>query len=507
MTAKALLRRLIVATSVPPIVVLYHAVYRALISLAVRRLRRFPSLRAVYLRRGLAGGEAVPGISDIDLAAVGDWDAALQNLVAESYGALARLCPLFDPTIGVYTPQSLAQLFQTDPLLRHRFAEGQRGWRLLFGEDCLRHLPPVSESDAAVGYEAEIRVWWMYFARAAIGAWQSSDRVFVNRLCYKAVAECIRMDCGLRGRPLTQSRGLAVEQALAEAAGVEAEFLARLWQSAKGRHLHYRGDILADTQAFLLPFLERSYGRLRSHPAWRALAGVGVRIDAPERERLHPAVVSEELCGNGWARVSLVSGTAFAMDELIILCEPARGELPEAGALRATAHACARALPHPRGRVSLYLCLSSVALQFYASDDFRGWQAILSPAANPGIFHDAPGEWTAPAAAFIRHERLLFVEALDDPVVYKANNLDFLRMFWKFLELVVAEHSAGRGEAILAQTPEAVLRALECLDAPLRPFLESFARAYRSELAGSPAAIGRDRPAAIEYLKAIHHEL
>jgi hypothetical protein len=505
MTAKALLRRLIVATSVPPFIALYHAVYRALIRFAVRRLRRFPSLRAVYLRRGLAEGRAIPGISDIDLAVVGDWDSGLQNVIAESWGRLARFCPLYDPAIGIYTPQSLLEQFQTDPIARHRLREGQLCWKLLFGEDCLRHLPPVSEDDAAVGYEGETRVWWTYFSRVAIEGWQSSDRVFVNSLCYKAVAECIRMDCGLQGRPLLRLRGPALQDALAEATGVEAEFLVRLWQSARRRHLSYRGEILADTHAFLLPFLERFHGRVRSHPAWRPLAGVGVRIDAPEQERLPPAIAPEGIFGNGWARVTLVSGTVFAMDEMVILCEPPPGELPEAAMLRSTAHACAQAFPNPRSRVSLYLRFRSMAVQFYASDHFRGWQAVLSPAPNPDIFHT--GEWTAPAADFVHLERLLLVEALGDPVIYKANNLDFLRMFWKFLELVVVEHSAAHGKAVFAQTPEAVVRALECWNAPRPPFLESFARAYRSELAGSSAAIGRDLPAAIEYLKAIHHEL
>jgi hypothetical protein len=44
MNIKAILRRLIVATSVPPIAASYRAIYRALICAAVRRLRRFASV-------------------------------------------------------------------------------------------------------------------------------------------------------------------------------------------------------------------------------------------------------------------------------------------------------------------------------------------------------------------------------------------------------------------------------------------------------------------------------
>lgn len=494
MTAKALLRRLIVTTSVPPIAAFYRAGYRAFIRLAVRRLRKFPSLRAVYLRRGLAAGPGIPGISDIDLAAVGDWDAPQQSRVAESYQRLARAIPIYDPGLRVFTPQSLSPLEQADPFLRHRVGEGPGNWRLLYGEDCLSDVPPMSDEDEAVGCESELRYWWIYAAQAAIGGWRSSDAVFINSLCYKVVAECIRADCGLRGLPVPRSREAALE-------GTPGEFPARLRKSAGRRHLSYRGDIAADTVAFLLPFLERSFADLQSHPAWRAQAPV--RIDAPPSERVSAPTAFHI----DWGNVTFAAGTTFAMDELLILCEPADGQIPGMATLRATARACAEAFPNPRSRVSLYLRLPSVALQFYTSDHYRDWQAILWPAANPDIFHDITGGWTAPAAAFIHRERRLFADGLEDAATYKANNLDFLRMFWKFLALVVAEHSAAGGEAILAQSPEAVLRALKYWNAPRWPFLEHFARAYRSELAGEPTAMGRDFPAAIEYLKSIQDEL
>jgi len=492
MTAKALLRRLIVASSIFPVAAAYHAVYRASIRLAVRRLRKFPSLRAIYLRRGLAAGPGIPGISDIDLTVVGDWDAAVQSRIVASHRRLARAFPLYDPDLGIFTPHAL--LDQQDPFVRHRVAEGRKNWRLLYGEDCLGQMAPVTDDEAAVGYESEFRYWWIYLARVVIGGWRLSDTIFVNSLCYKAITESIRMDCGLRGLPLPPSRQAAIE-------GTYVEYLVRLRGSAARRHLSYRGDIVDDTLGFLLPFLERSYRDLRAHPAWRAQARV--RIDAPAGER----VSASDGFSIDWGRVTFHAGSTFAMDELIILCEPADGKLPSASTLRATARRCAEVFRNSRSRTSLYLRLSSLAVQFYTSDQYLDWQAILWPGANPDIFGDASGGWTAPAAGFIHRERQLFADGLDDPATYKANNLDFLRMFWKFLALIVAEHSAGRGEAILAQTPEAVLRALKCWNAPSRPFLENFATAYRDELAGKATAIGRDLPAAIEYLRTIHNEL
>jgi predicted nucleotidyltransferase len=503
MTAKAFLRRLIVTTSVPPVVGVYRAIYRLLIRAAVWRLKQTASVRAIYLRRGLAAGEGVPGISDIDLAAVGDWDAAAQARLTESYELFARWCPLYDRTVGVYTPASIAELFEADPFHRHRLAEGQREWKLLFGADCLSHLEPVPDEDASFGYEAEMKLWWSYFARWAFLPDQSADQIFLNSLCYKVATECFRMDCGLRRQPVPRSRKDAMEEAVAGASGEAAGFLGRLQDSAKCRHLRYAGNVVEDSQSYVLALLEQSYSRLQFHPGWRGSPSVRLRIDAPEEERLHPHKLPE----SAMFRVASVSGGAFAMDELVLLFEPVSGTLPQVSDLQEVARTCANALSGGRSRVSLYLRLPNACYQFYASDYFRGWQAILSPRFNPDIFLDAGSTWTRPAAEFIRRERQLLVQALDDPVVYKANNLDFLRTFWKFLELAVIEATAQRDEIVFAQTPEAVVRGLAQLNLPRAPFLEDFALAYRDELRGAQSAIGRHIPAAIQFLKNINHEL
>jgi len=230
------------------------------------------------------------------------------------------------------------------------------------------------------------------------------------------------------------------------------------------------------------------------------MPGVSVRLDGRVEEQLH-RIELPEVPG---FRVSAVSAAAFAMDEVVLLFEPLSGSIPKARELQDLASAYVKALAPSRSRVSIYLRLPKACYQFYASDYYRGWQAILSPGFNPDLFKNG---WTRPAAEFVRRERQLMAQALDDPVVYKANHLDFLRTFWKFLELAVIEATVLRGEVVFAQTPEAVMRALAQLSLPCAPFLDAFAAAYREELGGAPAGIGRHLPAAILYLKNIHHAL
>ena len=513
---KAFLRWMVVATSFPPFTLLYRALYSALIGLAVRRLRGLPGFKAIYLRRGLATGECVYGISDIDLAVIGDWDETRQELVATRYRRLARLCPIYDPTIGVYAPRTLGRLLETDAFHRHRLVEGQKTWRLLAGEDCLAGLPPVPAHKAAAGYEAEVKLWWTYYVRWAFApAARRPDPIFDRSLCYKAVAEVARMAAALCGRPLPPARRAAVDFAIEERGEPASAFLRKLQQSAAGRHLRYRGDIWQDTLDFLLPHLEGIFRRLHNDSGQR----VPVQLDAPPTERLYDDGV--EVLVEGLTRAvkgrlgglcqatHLVSSLAFAMDEVVLVIETSRGERPKVSTLRAVADAIrAVSNPTPR-RVSVYLLLEEAAYQLYASDYFRGWQAVLAPHANPDVFaaigrHDGAGSFAMEESCELEWQ--LLSEALASPATYKANNLDFARAFWKFLELSLVRQSLRGGSALCAQTPAAVGRGLRRLGLPAPPFLEPFDLAYRSELRGNRADIGRLIPAAVAYLNQLIHE-
>ena len=72
---KRLLQRVAVCTQFPPIVWLYRAVYALAVRLCVRRIGRIRGVRSIYLRRGLASGRAVYGLSDIDLLVMVEKDA------------------------------------------------------------------------------------------------------------------------------------------------------------------------------------------------------------------------------------------------------------------------------------------------------------------------------------------------------------------------------------------------------------------------------------------------
>ena len=108
---------------------------------------------------------------------------------------------------------------------------------------------------------------------------------------------------------------------------------------------------------------------------------------------------------------------------------------------------------------------------------------------------------------FVRLERGLFGEALEDPAVYRVNTLDFTRMFWKYLQLAMASVSAERGTAIVAQSVAGVRNALQRTGLPEHSVLEPLAEAYRASLGGACTDLGVLLPHAVKYLKELPREL
>ena len=378
---------------------IYRAAYRVLIHLAGLRLARFPGAKAVYLRRGCAKCETLPGVSDIDLAAVGDWDEEQCGRLRDRHRRLAWLLPVFDPRLRVYSPESLRRTYLSDPFLRHRIQEGTRTWKLLQGRDCLGDLPPLTRQQVLSGYHAELRGWWLHFVRRAYPpAGGQRDEILRNSICYKAVAETLRAELALRQGALLDSRKQILERApdMLPMEAASASFLERLARSASERHLRYRGDIVEDTQRFLLPRLESCF-RYLVHQMRASPFPAGVpRLDAPAAEQFQPApgeTVLTELadCARERLRVRrrgcyVTSGLSFAMDEVQFLIETGLHDLPSVAEIHGLGEVLRRSRVRPRRRVCVYLLLPCCAYQILAPDGYMPGQAVLTPASCPEVF-------------------------------------------------------------------------------------------------------------------------
>ncbi|MDH3691977.1 MAG: hypothetical protein OEU36_21255, partial [Gammaproteobacteria bacterium] len=211
---KSILRRIVLATAFPPFFQLYRSIYALVIRTAVRMLAAEPTVRAIYLRRGYAKGEWLPGLSDLDFQVIVDGlDNKNQERLLRKYSRFSRLAVLPDEILAIQEGKTLLDQLE-NPRKKYRLMEGRATWKLLYGKDYIAELPELAVEDMVSGLHSEIAVWWTIFAWRLLQS-KSNQRepITCNSICYKAVAETLKVDLALNRGILTFIRDEALAHA------------------------------------------------------------------------------------------------------------------------------------------------------------------------------------------------------------------------------------------------------------------------------------------------------
>jgi predicted nucleotidyltransferase len=526
-------RRMVLATSVPPLLSLYRACYGGLIRRALRLFGRYPGIKAVYLRRGCAKGEDLPGVSDIDFAVITEEGALSEGERQElnrAYAKLARFTAVLDPSLEICDEAEIQRQYAADDAARYRFTEGKRTWRLLSGRDCLQDLPESAAGDLDGGCYAEAKIWWSLFSQRSFhGTAANLDIVNRNTICYKAVSEAVKMELALHHGELTFLRSEALQRGKGFLGGEERALVERLEKVARQRFLRREDGLHEESMRFLLRGLDRCCGRLPERPFARGLEGYRIRVDCDPAECFAGAAESDaawELARHAqrewpesYCGAHLVPSSFFSLDELLLMIKLDPDRLPTPAQIADLYRRHQELQARPRRRMSVFLLLNNAAYQVDARHLHQCWQAILCPPCNPEVFAllgrhgfalDVPAArpsvapvWTQFAQRFYAAEQELFVRLLDDPALYKLNSLDFLRTFWTTVQLLLINRSARSRKVLYALTLPALERGLAQEGMPLPAPLGVLADAYRDEVAGRESEIETLVPAAIRYLKEI----
>lgn len=528
--ARRLVRRFVLATSVPPMLQAYRGAYGVATRLAVRLFRRYPAIRAVYLTRGSAKGEIVPLVSDIDFLLVHEGLAAADRAeLLRAYGRLVRVTRLFDAHLRIVDEATLKRDVRVNDHFRFRFTEGKATWRLLYGRDYVHELPTPDAEALDAGLFAEIKVWWSVFGwRFFEGRKYSTETVTRNSVCYKAVSEVLKAIHGLSGRRLTFDRAEALRAAKPSLEPTGQVLVERLQAHRRRRFRTDDRTIVEDTTGFLLTHLDRFYGEAQGHPAARDSGGPDVAFDAPLAEESCPEALESvralarsvrQHWGASLRSAHVVSSVHFNVDELLLLLVGDPRQPPSLALLQAAVRELQTQVPAVRRRTRVFVRLANAAFELDAQDLEQSWQSILWQPANPDAFalagmterclEGAPLEissrptWGPLVSGFLVEEEMLFGELLEDPAMYKLGSLDFLRGFWKIAQLVVVNRSAARGQVVVPLSVPAIRRALTREGLALPPELGPLAGTYAAVLGGAEPEIADLVPGAIAYLKEI----
>jgi predicted nucleotidyltransferase len=155
-----------------------------------------PGLLSLYLRRGVARGEIVYGLSDIDLLIIinNSNSNEVRKRLVRRYKILSFFIPLFGDAsreFAIYSKDEFILLYRDFPFYRGWFHEGKTTWRLLYGEDIVKTLPDMDHNQLAIAALEEFKVWWTHLIGNIV---ENSSLPLLNRkyLWYKVIAEAAK---------------------------------------------------------------------------------------------------------------------------------------------------------------------------------------------------------------------------------------------------------------------------------------------------------------------------
>ncbi len=194
-----LIQRVVIKTSFFPFSYFYRKIYGLSIAIATLWLRRVEGVLTIYLDRGVAKGEIVYGLSDIDLSVIVDDKIEEGKLAKEgvraTYDKVLRHIPLFvsrDKEQAVYSTSEFLNLYNDYDLYKYRFNNGKYTWKLLFGRDIVKALPQLEDSELYLSATEEYKIWWA-FLNAEFTLDSISSLFNRKYLWYKAIAEASRI--------------------------------------------------------------------------------------------------------------------------------------------------------------------------------------------------------------------------------------------------------------------------------------------------------------------------
>ena len=389
---KRKLVRFVLWSARPPILQIYKLVYRLTVQFAVFLLRHCRGVISIYICRGIAKNEITPGVSDIDLFIVTEDNSNSRRSVQK----LCRILGIMTGNLIDYHPNLVTPLetffhrWKTSPAWQYRYREGKFTWKLLYGRDVLKELPPLDEIQRKGSCYAEMNHWWIRFVDVLFRSRAYyEDSVMSNVICCKAVSELVNARHALFAGAYRYSRAAG----LSEISSPLAEKLTRLVEQ---RFLGSEEHLVDEVYQFLLDFYQELWEEFEKKPFLSIFPDVSMEVDYPgdefiisEQTERYLALLRNhiEVKWDGKCRkTTLVKSAFWDIGDILFIIEAAENQEPTVRELADLIEFHYRHNEAGKPRIFLFLRVGMIAFPLtpvIPGDLHRG---ILTPATMPDVF-------------------------------------------------------------------------------------------------------------------------
>jgi len=536
-----LIQRIVINTSFFPFSYTYKKFYDLSIAIATLWLKRVDGVLAIYLRRGLAKGEIVYGLSDIDLAVIVKDDGvkwqSTKRKVRAIYNNLSRLIPLFgsgDKELGVYSYSEFLNLFNYYGFYKYRFNEGKQTWKLLFGEDLVRALPELEDTALYLPATEELKTWWALLNGEISSA--STSPLFQRKyLWYKACAEASKIYLSICHGKNVGSREAALTQVKSHLSHEQSRHIDKVQSYLK--KLTSKEDLITDELlAMFITLVSKTFGEME-RKVYGDSKGKKAMVRLPGRrelvadadqdksiEELEQAITSE--FGAYLSSVTLIPQVEFDLDILsnsdvdsfnLVMHQKDFMTVEKLKRL------CSLVERHSRPQnIEPFLVVDGNIAFSLRLDRIHNSIKIKSPGACPLFFALLTGSASqlpvshseASADVIMLHLTHTFEETvrkradrinamISNKDIYKLKTLDFIRFFWGAARTKLLSRSLDSNEIYIPITSKQILEAIIRSSPGDSNWLAAMDGEYLKELRGEPSEAYRFFSSSIELLSRI----
>ena len=529
-----LIQRIVINTSFFPFSYFYRKIYDLSIAIATLWLRRVDGVLAIYLRRGLAKGEIVYGLSDIDLAVIVKDDGvkgqSAKRRIRAIYNNLSRLIPLFgsgDKELAVYSYSEFLNLFSDYGFYKYRFNEGKHTWRLLFGEDLVRALPELEDTALYLPATEELKTWWALLNGEISPA--STPPLFQRKyLWYKACAEASKIYLFVCHGKNVGSREAALAQVKSHLSREQSRHIDKVQNYLK--KLTSKEDLITDELlAMFITLVSKTFEDMERR-LYRDSIGKKAMVRLPSRrelvagadqdksiEELEQAITSE--FGAYLSSVTLIPQVEFDLDILsnsdidsFNLALRQKGFMP----VEKLKRLCSLVEKHSRPQnIEPFLVVDGNIAFSLRLDRIHNSIKIKSPGACPLFFAlFTVGHSEAGADTIMLNLPRAFEETVKKRVdrinamisnkdIYKLKTLDFIRFFWGAARTKLLARSLDSNEIYIPITSKQILAAIPQSSPGDSNWLAAMHGEYLKELRGEASEAYRFFSSSVELLSRI----
>lgn len=536
-----LIQRIVIDTSFFPFSYTYKKFYYLSIAIATLWLRRVDGVRAIYLRRGLAKGEIVYGLSDIDLAVIVKDDGvkgqSTKKRVRAIYNNLSSLIPLFgsgDKELAVYSYSEFLNLFNDYGFYKYRFNEGKHTWRLLYGEDLVKALPELEDTALYLPATEELKTWWALLNVELAPA--SGLPLFRRKyLWYKAIAEASKIYLFVCQGKNVGSREAALTQVKSHLSREQSSHIDKVQSYLK--KLTSKEDLITDELlAMFITLVSKTfedierkvYGDAKGKKAMVRLPGRHELVADADQEKsieeLERAITNE--FGHYLSSVTLIPQVEFDLDILsnsdidsFSLALRQKGFMP----VEKLKRLCSLVAKHSRPQnIEPFLVVDGNIAFSLQLDRIHNSIKIKSPGTCPLFFAILTGSTSqlpvshseASADTIMLRLPSAFEETvkkragridamISNKDIYKLKTLDFIRFFWGAARTKLLSHSLDSNEIYIPLTSEQVLAVIIQSSPGDSNWLAAMHREYIKELRGEASEAYRFFSSSVELLSRI----